>query len=264
MSTHSRLNYRSDYLRSTEVNYDSLDYKSFFEVLAVVEAVLVIDLSKYAKALPPVVLEESIPGPEGLYFSRSIEPVYSFVNPRNGEQQGLVSSQQAEINPSVCDILTYEDFVNCTQPVYRGDMTLKDGKLKLFCRNPRAVSKFFTSSPGEIYTGVHLLKVEVWNRLLYRDSLCLPISALPSSELNELTYVTREGLELYKENYPTAFDSVINRVDEFIGKDKHHLLTMRMNDTELIIEKGLDYRVVEYYRGIFEHLDAIRLDEEGC
>ena len=76
--------------------------------------------------------------------------------------------------------------------------------------------------------------------------------------------MTREGLELYKENYPTAFDSVINRVDEFIGKDKHHLLTMRMNDTELIIEKGLDYRVVEYYRGIFEHLDAIRLDEEGC
>lgn len=264
MSTHTRLNYRSEYLRSSEVSYESLDYKSFFDVLAVVESVLVIDLSKYAKALPPVVLEESIPSPEGLYFSRSIEPIYSFVNPHTGNQQGLVSAHQAEINPTVCDILSYEDFINCAEPVYRGDTVGRDGKLKLFCRSPRAVSKFFTSTPGELYTGANLLKIEVWNRLLYRDSLCLPISNLPPSELDESSYLTREGRELYRENYPSSFDAVINRVDEFIGKDIHHLLTMRINDCELIIEKGLDYRVVEYYRQIFEHLDAIRMDEEGC
>lgn len=263
MSNVSRLNYRTDYLRSTEVSYESLDYKSFYEVLSAIESVLVIDLSKYARALSPAVLEESLPGPEGLYFSNSVEPIYSFTNPFTGAQQGLVSATQMEIDHTVCDILTYDDFLNANQPVYRGDMTDKEGRPKLLCRNPRAISRFIKSSPGELFTGVNLLKIEVWNRLLYRDSLCLPVSNLPSSDLSEMTYLTREGFDIYKDNYPTRFDAVINRVDEFIGKDKHHLLTMKMNDCELIVEKGLDYRVVEYYRQIFEHLDGLRLDQEG-
>lgn len=263
MPSISRLNYRSDYLRSTEVSYESLDYKSFFDVLSVVEEVIVIDLSKYATQVPLVILEEAIPGPEGLYFQNSIEPFYSFVNPSTGERQGLVSATQAKTNPAMCDILSYSDFANTSEPVFRGDRTDKEGKLKLFCRNPRAVTKYLRESPGELYTGVHLLKIEVWNQLLYRDSLCLPSTNLPQMELSESTYLTKEGLEVYQDNRIPQFDKIISRVDEFIGKDKHHLLTMKMNDCELIIEKGLDYRVVEYYRQIFEHLDAIRLDQEG-
>lgn len=263
MSNVSRLNYRTDYLRGTGVTYDSLDYKSFYDVLSVTEEVLVIDLSQHARAIPPAVLEEALPGPPGLYFTNSVEPVYSFVNVRNGQPQGLVSATQREKDPTCCDILSYDDFINTTEPVFRGDMTDKDGNLKLFCRNPLSVMKYFKPTPGDLYTGVHLLKIEVWNRLLYRDSLCLPISSLSSEELSEHTYLTKEGVEIYKDNYPIRFDSVVNRVDEFIGKDKHHLIRMRVNDCELIVEKGLDYRVVEYYRNIFEHLDGLRLDQEG-
>lgn len=263
MSKPSRLNYRTHYLRSTEVSYETLDYKSFYDVLSVVEEVLVVDLSKYATSLPLCVLEEAIPGPEGLYLKNSIEPVYSFVNPVDKNiRVGLVSAAQAKIDPTVCDILSYEDFCRMKEPVYRGDLVNKDGSLRLLCENPAFVSKMISPYPEMLYTGVNLLKIEVY-RLLYRDSLCLPLTSLHQEELTEGSYLTAKGLNVYKENKPKEFQTVTEQVSRYSEKNKHNLITMKVRDCELIIEKGLDYRVVEYYREIFQHLDAIRLDEQG-
>lgn len=57
--------------------------------------------------------------------------------------------------------------------------------------------------------------------------------------------------------------ALLNRVREFIGRDRMNKVNLRLEGSTLYIEKGNDFRVLAYYQSLFEKADQIRAEKYG-
>lgn len=224
-----------------------LDYASFGEVLTEVRDVAVFDLARYVVRLPKRYREILLPQPPGVYARGVLEPILTF-----SEKTRYFTKRQYETAPKFPDILNFEQFVTSKQPVID-----KDGKVIHVC--PALAKDLFSTECSFEYSAVHLAAIAVWDTLNRLHRHTKPTTTIRLSQLNEQNYVHEGALDhIDYEDQPGILRLEENLMD-FVGRDIHHQYHLTLKNTTLTVEKGNDYRVIEYYRERFDALEESEL-----
>lgn len=81
--------------------------------------------------------------------------------------------------------------------------------------------------------------------------------------LYDTNWIKKECLEEFYRTSNPAMSDLLTAVHDHIGRDRFNVYTLELSNTTLRIEKGNDYRVIEYYRPIFDKLEKERFEKFG-
>lgn len=226
---------------------DDLEYASFSEVLTEVKDVAIFDLGRYVVRLPKPYRDILLPEPDGIYMQGVLEPVLTF-----SAKTAYYTKKQYEHAPKFPDILSFDNFIRSRQAVVD-----RNGKLIHIC--PVLAKDLFSKECSFNYSAIHLAAISVFDLLQQLHRHTKPTTTLTSSQLNEHNYVKEGSLKDRDYNDQPGIIKLEERVMDFVGRDVQHQYHLRLQNTTLILEKGNDYRVIEYYRERFEKLEATEL-----
>lgn len=236
---------------------DDIHYHSFNQVLFETIDYYRVDLTSFTLRLPTSFQEMLMESPRGLYLNNGIEPFMIF----DGRPYYSASAVASKQEP---DIFSYDDLWK-----HRGPVFDQQGQ-PVFTVIPE-YSKFYTEKPNSNRSAIHLAFIYIYEYFRLLNKVSPPTTEAPDDWLREETFVKPEFLEVsydYKEQ--TRIDQafhpednqdlliLLSEVRNFIGKDTFSIYHLSLNGTALSIKKGNDYRIIEYYRMVFSHLDSIR------
>lgn len=233
----------------TTLEHD-LDYASFGEVLTEVRDVAVFDLARYVVRLPKRYRDILLPAPVGVYARGVLEPILTF-----SEKTRYFTKRQYETPPKFPDILNFEQFAESKQPVVD-----KDGKVIHVC--PALAKDLFSTECSFDYSAVHLAAIAVWDTLSRLHRHTSPTTTLQKRQLNPNNYVTDGALDQIDYEDQPGIIRMTERLLDFVGRDIQHHYHVALKNTTLTVEKGNDYRVIEYYRERFQQVEELRLSPE--
>lgn len=228
------------------------EYSCLSDVISETKDLYVIDLVKSTLRLPERYLELLEPEPVGIYIRGALEPFIRF----DTHPQGFFTATQFKKDRSRADIWTPEQFLLATEIIV-------DAAGRYVCSPPMLHRNQFQDHCSFHYSAVHIAAVTVWNilRSLHRDTT--PSSPMPGWMLDESRWVKTDRLaEFYGISSPDIGE-LTDQVLSFVGRDYFSTYTMEMQNTMLRIGKGNDFRVISYYRNIFEKHEADRFETLG-
>lgn len=239
-----------------------IGYSCLNDVLTEVKSVRTFDLLRYTPAVLMSMGTQLGDAPPGAYLVGSLEPIVTFY-----PETPFYSATQWQHDPTHPDITDYARFIQCRDPILR-----QDGSL--VCNPPAQMPKYYQDHCTHPYSAVYLLANAALHHLSYEN----PLNRMPSTNLkdDELT-VSRfvpNLLDVYSGG--AGFDRAallevvcwharpfMTDIDTFVAGDRWHLYHVRLQNTTLIIEKGNDFRVVEYYRYVFDKLEEAHIQQYG-
>lgn len=224
-----------------------LDYASFGEVLTEVKDVAVFDLARYVVRLPKRYRDILQPAPVGVYARGVLEPILTF-----SEKTRYFTSKQYKTAPKFPDVLNFEQFATSKQAIVD-----KDGKVIHVC--PAMVKDLFSTECSFEYSAVHLVGIATWDTMRRLHRHTSPTSTLQKRQLCPDNYVTDGALEHIDYEDQPGITKLVDRLLDFVGRDIHHQYHLALKNTTLTVEKGNDYRVIEYYRERFSSLEESEL-----
>ena len=209
------------------------DYRNLDEVLGKAESVLVIDVLQHAMCLSEEVQQTMEPPEEGLYVIGGIEPLVSTKKTyhyRSEYEQRLSIVDFKGIFKQNEDILDHE------------------GNLVISARDLKLKKKYLTFTPNLPVTAV---KVGIAVVMKFLNSLNRHTRTQnPIYRLNR--FIKSECQDwVDREEYDHAFESLLDEVSNFVGKDTWHIYFCRVRGTTLMVEKMIDYRIYKYYEQLF-------------
>lgn len=218
------------------------------------------------------------PNPNAVFVAGRLFPIMDFdrnkyrVLSKHEEDSGQYSSRPT------WNIRSFEDFIRC-------DGTVIDQEKKVVCRNPKQNKAAFSPtsqySVGAVASIAHCLAQSIKENQdpnAYVSVLDIPPlksylkdefdpelvekrareqdehNALAKIEGRPLDYSTIPEFNIWNNG---KFLNLQNRVLEFIGRDRFNNVTIRIKGTTLYVEKGNDYRVLAYYKNIFDQVHDI-------
>jgi len=205
------------------------------ELLEINKEILIINILDYVVAIDSDPYLISLKDPEeGIYLTGSMEPIFSksnfYITKDKFNKPMLLAN----------DILDLETILSATNDVY--DIS---GNLIMTAEDIRKKSKYLRLAPTIPVIGV---KMGVATVLKYLNSLCV-YTHVSSSKYNQESLVKEEALHLVNsEEYDIAFESLLDRVAKFIGKDTWHIYFYKVRGTNLIIQKTVDFRIYQWYQ----------------
>ena len=227
------------------------EYSSFNDVVQEVKDILILDTKQYLRRVPEEFLLKVNPQHEGVYVAGQIEPIVDFtaghvcygVIPNNKENAVLIKD--------------YQSFINYNGPVVNKDR-------KVLCRNPSKHKFGFKETPDVNYSLFWLTVSAVFDLLRSLSSYTKPFAKVPVANLYESNWVLQTEDVQSVNMLATGFlQPMLTKIDEFIGRDRHAVYTFGVSGLSIIIEKGNDFRVIEYYRPIFEEFDKEHFEKFG-
>ena len=223
---------------------ENMEYGSFTEVITEVRDVLILDLAHYTVQLPSDYASCLQPEPEGIYLYGALNPIAVF-DPR----YPLYSKPAYEAR-MLPDITTYEQFIGCAPPIVNSQGSV-------IAKAPRQNARHYRNRCTYNRSAIYLAAIHLWDILnnLHRETQ--PYTNLGLQQLVERQYLLQDidPSAFRIDGHPGILD-LQRQVQAFIHRDIHAVYALRMNNSVVHIEKGLDYRVIEYYRQRFEELDA--------
>ena len=227
------------------------DYKSFADVVHEVRDVYVFDLVRYAVRLPSDYLSCLEPEPLGVYTRAALEPLVIF-NP-DIPFYSLSQYKRDRLNP---DITSYQKFIETTEPIvnYKGEVV---------CISPSRMRNLFQPKCSFHYSAIHLAAVAAWDvlRSLHRDTE--PMTTMPRHWLDERHWVLPDCKDVFDAASNSDLGYMVDKLYDFIGRDVCSVYSLNMQNTTLVVEKGNDFRIIEYYRQIFDQHEADRFVKYG-
>ena len=238
----------------------SYDQDSYRQALVETLSIFRVDLSNYVLRLPPKyvqMLKDPLPG---VYMNGSINPHLVF----DGQpyySQKVVSRKFAQP-----DVHRFSDVWNVKGSIYNNDgvpvFTVMNGLRQYYNEYP-------TFHPSAIYIA-YIYALEMFR---YLNPLAQPYSNLDRDFLDLRKHVKPEYLPNFNGSYDDYLQTrgVTHFYDEdngdllelgvllrnFIGQDKYNVYRFYLSNTTLTIEKGNDFRVIEYYRLILNHISEM-------
>lgn len=222
------------------------EYNCLSEVISEVRETFLTDIVRHTLRFSEDFKSTLIPEPIGVYLPGRLEPLVSF---DNGESYWTDLKK-----PS--DIFTPEEFIHCRFPIFnKTGQRLNAWRLDI----PANIQPYCSFN----YSATHIAVTKVWDilRSLHRDTR--PNSMLPRHWLDEMYWVKPEDRSYYLTISSSPYDELEKRVLQFIDRDFFSIYTLSLNNTCLNIAKGNDFRVIAYYRQIFEDYEAHRFETRG-
>ena len=231
--------------KNVPVNEVGQEYSGLSDVLNECFDVGVFDLAAYSVLCATGLLNDLAPEPPGVYVQGRLEPLVQFTPERP------LFSASAYRNCAPPDITNYTSFAQCRESVLSADGVV-------LYRSPVLISKMFSSQCSYRYGAIYACLIGVAEMLagLHHGTEAIsPISTIGP---------TRRALSKYIHSDVNPDDVVLDRdpgalklrnaVLDFVGRDVSAIYTLRLKNTTLYVEKGYDYRIVEYYRQLFEKM----------
>jgi len=211
-------------------------------VITEVRDTCIIDLARYVTQLPVEYSSALLPEPPGVYVYGGLNPVVHFTprSPIYAQSKYLTNS----------NIRDFKEFINCKE-----DVVNASGGLIAHC--PYINRNHFRETCTYNYSAIYLAAIAVWDMLhaLHRETR--PITNVGLYTLEESNYLLPDvPADSFRIDNQPGIRALLTEVNNFIGRDLHHVYTLRLQNTSLFLDKGNDYRVIEYYRQLFEALDA--------
>lgn len=249
------------------------DYKDLSEVLDVVEDTMVISLVDHACMLDDVLEQTLLPATPGLYLPGSYEPFFKhgtkyFVKGTDIElplpkptavMEGIVTDaggkksefrtsrfrgQVVVSQPQLLVIDNIDDILKIAADIYREDGTLVCSKEQL-----NRYRRHFSRLPSIPAQSVKMAIAVAMSRL---QSFC-PHAILPTINFNQTDLVTPKYAHLvYNDEYSQGFAELLDKIRDITRKSEWNLYFVRITGTNLIIRKGIDWRIYDWYRMKFE------------
>lgn len=224
-------------------NKESLGYSCFSKVVAEVRDMCVLDLAQYTTRLPERYRRCLKAEPEGVYIYGSLEPILVF-------NQGLVyyTYSQWQTQPQVPNIQNFGEFINAKEPVV-------DQNGRLITQRPYQFRNHFKAHCQYNYSAIYLAFITAWETLKTLHRNTHPTTNVRITSLNIDNYVHSELLNEFDEADQPGLGALIEHIMAFIGRDICNVYHLRLKNTTLYLEKGNDFRVIEYYRYIFDQIE---------
>lgn len=212
-------------------------YSCIEDVYSEIRGVYMEDLLKHAVGLDKKVLDSLVPDPKGVYIDGVFEPLINLDTTRCFTADGKI------------ELFTFEDIIN--QP------RVAVGKKLL---NIAAIRRRLKDKPNYSYSACYYLIARVHEAL---SQLCreVHVTSNVSSQRLQHEHWVREGDVVL----PSS-NRIVSSVLDFIGNDTFSYYTVNLNNSTLVIHKHNDFRIVEYYRRIFDELEGdleLRFLERG-
>lgn len=232
-------------------------YKTFSHVLMETLEYFVIDLANYTVRLSPRYQSWMLPAPEGIYLNNSIEPFIVF------DGQGYFSHAQLIKDRTQPDIYTFDDVWRTMGPIYniQGQQVFHATRFL-----QHACSRF----PIFNRSAIHLAFIYIWDYFYalnkqYRPTCNVPNEWLQREQFVQPQFLQRQYSAKDGEFLCSVFDdeenedliTLLREIQQFIKRDVYHYYRLHLSGTTLTIEKGNDFRVIEYHRLMFSHMDSI-------
>lgn len=227
------------------------EYRCFSEVMFEVKGVFVADLAQYTQRLSPQYQQALYQEPSGVYIPGSLNPLLLF-----GGVNQYYTQSQLFTNPDAPNVCNYEDFVAATEAVV-------DRAGRQICLPPRHYRTTFSPRCSFHYSAIHMALICAWETLRHLYHGAMPRTEIAEHLLREETWVLPEHaaeIDAFEDHSNMAIRKAIL---DFVGQDIFAVYTVYLNNTTLRIEKGNDFRIIEYYRQIFENYERERFEKLG-
>ena len=231
---------------SSSSNVDG--YNSFACVLNEVRDVYVDDLVRYTTRIPAESLQNLRPSPRGVYIRGMLEPIINFDDPT----KRFYTESQFREKHTLNTINSFEEFVASKELIV-------DERGKVICTIPCMLRSYFLPTCDFNYSAINIAISEVWHMLhnvVRNNNIC---STIPTNHLNPQYWLNDTTVP----TCPFDVSALTDRVYDFVGRDFMNAYTVRIKNTTLYVEKGNDFRVVDYYRRIFEDIESQRFEQFG-
>ena len=211
------------------------EYKNAHDVLTCVHDVLVLNMLDYAIRLETELNIRNhddifLPSPNGLYFTGNIEPFMV---------EGKVYYPRSQFGKTSAQLKTIKDFKTCNDDIVNANnevvFRLIDKKLK---------AKYIKEEPT---IPVNTIKACIAVVLNYVNNLC-PVMKRKSTSyhLEQLIKSSHHSL-IHEYLFETILEDLLDTVMDFVDNDTWSMYFHKVKGTTLIIEKGADYRIYEWY-----------------
>lgn len=220
------------------------DFKNISEVYRHVDEVLVIDLLSHAYSLSDELAQTLIEPPQGLYLPGNAEPLFA---------KSKKYYRKSEFGKGG---KPYDVFDAKTLLKAKDDIVDSDGKGIMRWENVLTISRFLTPEPSIPVTAVRMAASIVQR---YLHTLCRRVNH-PSTITRIENLVKREDqYRIDHDEYTIAFDHLTSEIARFVGKDHWCVYFHVLKGTSMIVEKGLDWRIIKYYENEFRQADELEL-----
>lgn len=231
-----------------------LPYACFSDVLQEVRNVLVIDFAQHCVVAPKRITDSLKDAPIGVYASGMLEPL-ALLGGNNGyysetSYQRQVNNPEIDIPSEPYDIVTFEQFANSKENIYHSNG-------KIVASKPFRYRHMLQETPSMNYALINFTMGLVWEYFEQLHPDTMPFTNLQPSSLDPRKYVKPEFHSLVDGDalMHAAFYTILSHITDFIGRDIESVYFLRFKNTTLYLEKGNDYRVIEFYRPIFDEIE---------
>lgn len=219
----------------------SIDYDAVRELMDRASEVYVFDLTRYLMRIPEELRQVVVEPDEGLYTKGGLIPFLP-----KGNYYKLSNLYQGE---DTLQPLTFEEILGCSDAIVDrfGDTVLPVQLNR---------SNLFSTTPSINPNLINIL-LSVALDTLYG---CNSHFNNTNFEYKIRKFVKRDemGIDI-EEAFRSVLDPIVEEVLGFIGRDTWHLYFHKVVNTTLILEKTLDYRVLDWMRqqGFVENLEDV-------
>ena len=226
-------------------------YTCFSEVLNEVRDVYVDDLIRYTARVPVEKISYLKPEPRGVYVRGMLEPMIDFDSPI----KRYYTESQYRANRNQPNVLDFDTFVQSREPIV-------DERGVVICTIPAMIPSYFHRQCDFNHSAVHFVIAEIWQLLEGLSPHTNVCTTIPRQQLDPRFWLRNDtplDFKIGDSNLLGLIDSVYN----FVQRDYLSLYSLRLRNTTLYVEKGNDFRVIEYYRSIFEKIENERFEQHG-
>lgn len=223
-----------------------LEYESFVEVATEARDLFIADLAVHTTHLPKSYAEVLRPCPSGIYTVGSVEPMVLFTDNTAYYTATQYEKMRKEKKTLVMpDVRNFNDFISSREPVV-------DAAGKIIARSPILNKRMFRADCAFNYSAIHLAAIGIYDIFAHLNANTTPRTNLQQAQLSQKNYLVDGYEEWFKPDEIPGLESIVNDLYKFIARDIHAVYRVCLKNTTIHVEKGNDYRVIEYYRQIFE------------
>ena len=226
-------------------------YSSFSDVLNEVRDVYVDDLIRYIARVPVEQLPFLNPEPNGVYVKGMLEPIINFDSP----VKRYFTESQFRANRNQPNVFSFSEFIQSKEAII-------DERGVVVCTIPALIPSYFHQRCDFNYSAVHFAIAEIWQLLEGLSPHTNVCTTIPRQQLDARYWIRPDAPDSFKIGDHNLL-GLIDAVYTFVKRDYLNLYSLRLSNTTLYVEKGNDFRVIEYYRSIFEKIENERFEQHG-
>lgn len=212
------------------------EIKSLNDLLDKTTQVIVIDLFDHAVSMEDKVQTMFIDPKPGLYLPGSVDPILESTKKYTYSNKFPNNIGKVDLNKL------------CTNA---GDILDQTGKIVITEQNIARRLKYFTTAPTVPAVAIKAASILTIN---YLTSLCQYTRSKNIHQSLEELVKPQFKTEFFKTEYEIqqSLFRLLDSVIEFVVEDTWHMYLTEVKGSTLIIEKGIDWRIYEWYRMKFE------------